>query len=553
MNDENSTLEKNDQFLINRLNKHYTMFENPRHLIDKKMIRNPYAKKRQRPSGWTSASSSNVSTSAPLELRLAHSGAKDGGQKSFALGKRNLGVRREEHRDYKENATNQRSDSYNQTSEDMTSGNQNVKVTATMVPATTSHPSQKSERNPHSKNCVKDITQNEASVPAKRTLASTTDHPSRKVFYNPYARKNNSEARISVPTSKSSTSHQNSFNYTKRKVQSTTHARQSVEMMNGSSAHEKQANDVSIPSNSSPPLVENCRPRSNFSLVNRTTTSKILSCKAPAKSPSSMALIRPASWKPTSDGPDKCFRPSVDLYTSTSKGAHQNLGTQSLNSKAVNSSQHHFGKTDSVDQLPPELSYAPDEVKPIQDKFRMPLIRNAALSSPLKNGWVLFPHQKKAIIRALTMRRMILALDMGLGKTLIGSVWSKAFKDTFGENKLKVFVVCPVSLKEEWQRTAERIVGLDVDGEGKSKAKGKKSSRKRKTSQGRSRPELLRETIAETPKINMKTTICSWAKVPKVVESGVDHFVVCCDEAHAMQSTQAQRTKDVLSLVSDKR
>ncbi|OEU17198.1 P-loop containing nucleoside triphosphate hydrolase protein, partial [Fragilariopsis cylindrus CCMP1102] len=138
------------------------------------------------------------------------------------------------------------------------------------------------------------------------------------------------------------------------------------------------------------------------------------------------------------------------------------------------------------------------------------LIKNAKLSAPLKNGWTLFPHQKKAIVRALTMRRMILALDMGLGKTLIGAVWSKAFTETFGRGKLKVYIICPVSLKEEWRRTA-------VD------------------------------------KVDLKVSICSWAKVPTQVESHIEHFVVCCDEAHAMQSTQAQRTKDVLNLVDDKR
>eukprot|EP00536_Pseudo-nitzschia_multiseries_P001399 jgi/Psemu1/180965/e_gw1.18.94.1 len=140
----------------------------------------------------------------------------------------------------------------------------------------------------------------------------------------------------------------------------------------------------------------------------------------------------------------------------------------------------------------------------------MPLIKNARLSEPLPNGWTLFPHQKKAVIRALTMRRMILALDMGLGKTLIGALWCRAFRDTFGRDKLKTYVICPVSLKEEWRRTAEETVGLAV-------------------------------------------SICSWAKVPKAVESCVEHFVVCCDEAHAMQSTQSQRTRDVLTLVDDKR
>jgi len=185
----------------------------------------------------------------------------------------------------------------------------------------------------------------------------------------------------------------------------------------------------------------------------------------------------------------------------------------------------------------------------------MLLIKNANLSAPLKNGWTLFPHQKKAIIRGLTMRRMILALDMGLGKTLIGAVWSKAFKDTFGKDKLKVYVICPVSLKEEWKRTAETTVGLRVEeeGRGKLKTKSKKSTKKKKIQQDQDETEFTREIGADDAEADLKMSICSWAKVPKVVESHIENFVVCCDEAHAMQSTQAQRTKDVLNLVNDKR
>ena len=532
------------------------------------MIRNPYAKKRPRPSGWISSSSSSVSAEAPVEQRqLAPSGVKDGNGASFGFGS-------EDRHHYKENSTNQISDSYNQNrpptkfepSEHLTSGNSkngpcnytNTKVTTSMVSSTTSHSSQKTQTNPHTEDSAKFVNRSDAGLPAKRTLASTTNYPARKVVYNPYARNKSVEARVSVPSKKSFTPHESVHHHPQSKAQANSYARQPVGTMNGRTAHEKQSSEASMPraSNSNPPRINAARPLSKVSSsVGSAAAGKSISCKPSAKLPPSMASIRPSSWKSSSDSLDKGSQPLVPSSTSASTSRQPISGAQSFNgSTCRDSSQLKFGKTDDDDRLPPELSYKPDEVKPIQDEYRMQLIKNANLSSPLKNGWTLFPHQKKAIIRALTMRRMILALDMGLGKTLIGSVWSKAFKDTFGENKLKVFVVCPVSLKEEWQRTAEGAVGLDVDGEGKgkSKAKGKKSTKKGKNSGGRSRPELSRET-GENPGTNMKMSICSWAKVPKLVESGVDHFVVCCDEAHAMQSTQAQRTKDILSLVNDKR
>jgi hypothetical protein len=65
--------------------------------------------------------------------------------------------------------------------------------------------------------------------------------------------------------------------------------------------------------------------------------------------------------------------------------------------------------------LPKALQFDAGQVKPVNDEHRALLVKNAHLSSPLLNGWTLFSHQKKAILRGLLMRRMILALDMGLG------------------------------------------------------------------------------------------------------------------------------------------
>ena len=416
----------------------------------------------------------------------------------------------------------------------MANGNPNkhsIEKTSAIKTTITSNQSHKTQPNSYTK----------TNALVNRTLASTINSHPRKNVYNPYARKKSSEPRAGAPIPKPSFPQEN-VQPPQSNVKSHSGARESIGM-NGRSAHEMQTRNVSLPSNSNPPRTEHYGPRSHVSGPGSSTvTSKTLSSKAPAKLPSSMASIRPASWKSTCD--HKVSNSLVNSSPSNSMIMKQKLGTQPLKcASGNNSSQPQLGKTeDETDRLPPELSYTPNDVKPIQDEYRMMLIKNAKVSSPLKNGWTLFPHQKKAIIRALTMRRMIMALDMGLGKTLIGSVWSKAFKDTFGHDKLKVFVVCPVSLKEEWQRTAENSVGLIVDGERKGKGKGKSKAKSKKSTEKESAPTT-----------NMKMSICSWAKVPKVVESGVKHFVVCCDEAHAMQSAQAQRTKDILSLVNDKR
>jgi hypothetical protein len=46
--------------------------------------------------------------------------------------------------------------------------------------------------------------------------------------------------------------------------------------------------------------------------------------------------------------------------------------------------------------------------------MRQLLVKHASLSEPLDNGWTLFSHQKRAILRGLVRRRMVMALDMGL-------------------------------------------------------------------------------------------------------------------------------------------
>lgn len=526
------------------------------------MIHNPYAKKRQRPSGWTSTSSLTQS-SAPVVQQPTLSTINDADREPFNLEPRNSQTRRgDKPLDLKENATNRRGDQFCkrnissripnefEQSAHPTKNHSNCMATKSaitertteMTHATSYHPSIKTLPRVSAKNIANSNAQHDKSISADRILpmASTVSNSSRNTICNPYMRKKTAGTYVSSSTAKSFTPHENNA----CKVHPNPSASRSIgPSITG--VHESKPKTSLMLSSSDPSHFSKCEAQSKISCsVGSAAVSKTDSGKPLANLPSSIASIRPASWKVCDDKSNQSIVGSSDGASMSEK---RKTGAQC-------SLRRNDKIEDAMDRLPRELSYTPDEVKPIQDEYRLPLIKNANLSSPLKNGWMLFPHQKKAIIRALTMRRMILALDMGLGKTLIGTVWSKAFKETFGQEKLKIFVVCPVSLKEEWKRTAEESVGLDVDDQGRDKSKGKrkKATEKKRTQKGRTVSELSRErsNCAET---KMKMTICSWAKVPKVVESGVEHFVVCCDEAHAMQSTQAQRTKDVLNLVNDKR
>ena len=66
-----------------------------------------------------------------------------------------------------------------------------------------------------------------------------------------------------------------------------------------------------------------------------------------------------------------------------------------------------------------------------------------------------------------------------VGKTIIGCVWAKAFRKTF--KGLKVFVIAPVSLREDWTRTATEATGLVLDmSDTKKKAKKRGKAKKKK-------------------------------------------------------------------------
>ena len=261
------------------------------------------------------------------------------------------------------------------------------------------------------------------------------------------------------------------------------------------SLHKFQIGDNKLSSTTSMVSASNHPTKPYASKSNKDTVTDVKKNRSSPTRNSTFASIRPPSWNSNSN-------PQIETTKDISMEQKVELPGE--------------------ESLPKEIQYTKDHIRPIKDQYRQLLVNNAKLTQPLLNGWKLFSHQKRAILQGLMKRRMILALDMGLGKTLIGCVWSRSFKLSF--KHLKIFVICPVSLKEEWKRTAENATGLKVE-EGKD------------------------ATVMDS--LDMR--ICGWSKVPTMVDSSAQHFVVVFDEAHSMQSMQAARTKDALKLVSNQR
>lgn len=213
-------------------------------------------------------------------------------------------------------------------------------------------------------------------------------------------------------------------------------------------------------------------------------------------------------------------------------------------------------KKSGLPPLYPELQYDHSRILPINDEETDLLIENADLDKELFNGWTLYDHQKEGVIRALRMRRLILAFDMGLGKTIIGCVWSKAFLRTF--EGIKIIIIAPVSLHDDWKRTATNATGLKPD----TGAKKKKAVKKKPAATsdeyyatGKKRKSKKKEEDDKDDDNNPNVYIYSWNNVSaykEVINDCPEGYVVICDEAHSMQSMTSQRTKDALKLMFPK-
>lgn len=133
-----------------------------------------------------------------------------------------------------------------------------------------------------------------------------------------------------------------------------------------------------------------------------------------------------------------------------------------------------------------------------KDRFKE-VLENIDFEKPLSNGMTLFKHQVEAIQKMILTQRLILAHDMGLGKTLSALVAARLLKQKYG---WKVIIVCPVSLKNNWLKDAKSLF-LNIE-------------------------------------------VHSWAKVPAPI---MEEYILICDEAHYAQAgSKSQRGQKFLDL-----
>lgn len=136
-----------------------------------------------------------------------------------------------------------------------------------------------------------------------------------------------------------------------------------------------------------------------------------------------------------------------------------------------------------------------------------------------------FEHQKTAIIKLVSNKKYILADDMGLGKT------SSAIMASISCKAKKVLIICPASLKVNWQREIENYTDESVGiVEGKKWVDGKYV--------------IINYDILK----NFHSLPKDKDKKKQIMDSGFDLVII--DEAHYVSNGKAQRTKLVNNLTS---
>jgi SWI/SNF-related matrix-associated actin-dependent regulator of chromatin subfamily A-like protein 1 len=136
-----------------------------------------------------------------------------------------------------------------------------------------------------------------------------------------------------------------------------------------------------------------------------------------------------------------------------------------------------------------------------------------------------FEHQKIAITKLASNKKYILADDMGLGKT------SSAIMASISCKVKKVLIICPASLKVNWQREIENYTDESVGiVEGKKWVDGKYV--------------IINYDILK----NFHSLPKDKDKKKQIMDSGFDLVII--DEAHYVSNGKAQRTKLVNNLTS---
>ena len=162
------------------------------------------------------------------------------------------------------------------------------------------------------------------------------------------------------------------------------------------------------------------------------------------------------------------------------------------------------------------------------------------LAPYLRDGISFYRHQVEGIDWMWDKRSFLLADDMGLGKTLqtlvVCAIHAKLTKDTVGTES-SFLIVCPSSLKRNWEQEIERFTELDaviLNGP----------------------PAKRAEQLAEFRAISgTKYLITNYEQIPAHLDElqAMEFGIVIADEAHYLKTPDSKRTQAFCALPPSRR
>jgi SNF2 family DNA or RNA helicase len=138
-------------------------------------------------------------------------------------------------------------------------------------------------------------------------------------------------------------------------------------------------------------------------------------------------------------------------------------GLNTLSGKAVFKNKDVAMEQDAAESYKKWLEQR-QAIAQVKASLREQIMERLDLNSPLPSGRGLMPHQKEDVAWALdalkdeTLDGVILALDMGLGKTFISLFLARLYNQVSG---CDIIVICPASLIQNWQKEAI-LAGVEV-------------------------------------------------------------------------------------------
>lgn len=203
----------------------------------------------------------------------------------------------------------------------------------------------------------------------------------------------------------------------------------------------------------------------------------------------------------------------------------------------------------SLSHNSPKASFRSAKLCFDEARLRSEYVNSFNLDEPLVNGWKLYDFQKQTIRHCLGQDRTILALDMGLGKTVISLMWAKLTWEARNRSDapIVIVVVSPCTLMNNWEREATAL-GFRC---------GRMNDKVTSFSASDSSPYLLLTSWTQVPvpeaflsRLSAQVS-CNLQNVHQrehCKHSFPVKYLVIADEAHAMQTLTSQRTQAAIRL-----